>query len=152
MHTETGQISNLSQDVSKEILSDLVMKNVAEFIGTFFHFQYATLEMFKGALNDYTMLKIFFNQHPPFCNVLKNVSLQYYATNKETKPHFILQLPPNRGRAMSSFFSCHSLFYYAAFFPLKGKLKYIITHFPCEIIMISYSFISSVVGYWPYCP
>ena len=32
MHTEIGQISNLkSQDVSKEILSDLVRKVVAEF-------------------------------------------------------------------------------------------------------------------------
>ena len=31
MLTETRQISNLSQDVSKEILSDLVRKNVAEF-------------------------------------------------------------------------------------------------------------------------
>ena len=30
MLTETRQISNLSQDVSKEILSDLVRKNVAE--------------------------------------------------------------------------------------------------------------------------
>ena len=65
MLTETRQISNLSQDVSKEILSDLVMKNVAEFSSTFFHFQYATLEMFKGALNDYTMLKFFLiNTHP----------------------------------------------------------------------------------------
>ena len=49
MLTETRQISNLrSQDVSKEILSDLVKKNVAEFGDKFFHFQYATLEMFKG--------------------------------------------------------------------------------------------------------
>ena len=30
MLTETRQISNLNQDVSKEILSDLVRKNVAE--------------------------------------------------------------------------------------------------------------------------
>ena len=48
MLTETRQISNLSQDVSKEILSDLVRENVAEFSYKFFHFQYATLEMFKG--------------------------------------------------------------------------------------------------------
>ena len=48
MLTETRQISNLSQDVSKEILSDLVRKNVAEFSDKFFDFQYATLEMFKG--------------------------------------------------------------------------------------------------------
>ena len=71
MLTETRQISNLrSQDVSKEILSDLVRKNVAEFSDKFFHFQYATLEMFKGALNNYSMLKLLFNQHPPFFNVL----------------------------------------------------------------------------------
>ena len=89
MLTETRQISNLSQDVSKEILSDLVRKNVAEFSDKFFHFQYATLEMFKGALNNYTMLKLLFNQHPPFCNVLKNVSHQYYATNQDTKPHIL---------------------------------------------------------------
>ena len=33
----------------------------------------------------------------------------------------------------SIFFICHSFFYYANFFPLKGKLKYIIIHFPYEI-------------------
>ena len=42
MLTETRQISNLrTQDVSKEILSDLVRKNIAEFSDKFFHFQYA---------------------------------------------------------------------------------------------------------------
>ena len=71
MLTETRQVSNLrSQDVSKEILSDLVWKNVAKFSDKFFHIQYATLEMFKGALNNYSMLKLrFFNQHPHFCIV-----------------------------------------------------------------------------------
>ena len=70
---ETHQISNLrSQDVSMEILSDLVVrKNVAEFRDKFFHFYYTTREMLKGALNNYSMLKLhFFNQHPHFCNVL----------------------------------------------------------------------------------
>ena len=38
--------------VSKEILLDLVKKNIAEFSIKFLHFQYATLEMFKGALNN----------------------------------------------------------------------------------------------------
>ena len=91
MLTETRQISNLSQDVSKEILSDFVRKNFGEFSDqAFFRFQFATLEMFKGALNNYTMLKLLFNQHPPFCNVLKNVSHQYYATNQDTKPHILL--------------------------------------------------------------
>ena len=82
MLTEARQISNLrNQDVSKGILSDLERKNAAKFSDKFFHFQYATLETFKGALNNYTMLKLLFNQHPPFRNVLKNVSHQYYATN-----------------------------------------------------------------------
>ena len=69
---ETRHISSLmSQDVSKEILSDLVTKNVVEFSDKFFHFQYATLEMFKGELNNYSLVKLlFFNQRPPFCNVL----------------------------------------------------------------------------------
>ena len=61
MLTKTRQILNLrSQDVSKEILSDLVRKNVAEFSDKFFHFQYATREMCKGALNNYSMLKLRF--------------------------------------------------------------------------------------------
>ena len=71
MLIETHQISNLrSQDASKEILSDLVRKNVAKFSDKFFNFQYATQEMVKEALNNYSMLKLLFNQHPPFCNVL----------------------------------------------------------------------------------
>ena len=72
MLMETRQISNLrNQDVSKEILSDLVRKDVAEFSDKFSHFQYATLEKFKTALNNYSMLKLrSFNQHPHFCNVL----------------------------------------------------------------------------------
>ena len=64
MLTEQRQMSNLrSQDVSKEIVSVLVRNS--------FHFQYATREMCKGVLNNYSMLKLrFFNQHPHFCNVL----------------------------------------------------------------------------------
>ena len=50
MLTETRQILNLSQDVSKEILSDIVRKNAAEFSDKFFHLQYAIQEMFKGVL------------------------------------------------------------------------------------------------------
>ena len=60
MLTETRQISNLrSQDVSKEILLDGVRKNIAEFSDKFFHFQYGTVEMSKGALN-HQMLKLLF--------------------------------------------------------------------------------------------
>ena len=54
----------------------------------------------------------------------KNVSHQYYATNQDTKIEVGQRL---------SFFICHSFFYYAAFFPLKGKLKYIIICLPYEI-------------------
>ena len=71
MLMETRQISNLnSQYVSKGILLDLVRKNVAEFSDKFFHSQYATLEMFKEALSNYSMLKLLFKQNPPFCNLL----------------------------------------------------------------------------------
>ena len=72
MLLETHQISNLrNQDVSNKILSDIVRKNVAKFSDKFFHFQHATREMCKGALNNYSMLELhFFNQHSPFCNVL----------------------------------------------------------------------------------
>ena len=53
MPIQMWQISNLrSQDVSKEILPDLVRKNVAEFIDKSFHFQYATWEISKWALNN----------------------------------------------------------------------------------------------------
>ena len=68
-----GSASNFKLEeprCSKEILSDLSRKNVAECDDQLFHFQYATLEMFKGALNNYSMLKLLFNQHPPFFNVL----------------------------------------------------------------------------------
>ena len=66
------QISNLrSQDISKKILSHLVRKDVAEFSNKFYHFQYAALEMFKGAFNNYSTLKLcLFHQHPHFCHVL----------------------------------------------------------------------------------
>ena len=66
MLMETCQISNLmSQDVSKEIRSDLVLirfdqKNVVEFSDKFFHLQYGTRKMCKGALNNYSMLKLRF--------------------------------------------------------------------------------------------
>ena len=66
------QISNFrSQDASKEILSELVRKDVAEFNDKFQHFQYAFLKMFKGAFNNYSKLKLpSFLSTPTFCNVL----------------------------------------------------------------------------------
>ena len=71
MLTEMPQISNVrNQGVSMKILSDLVRKDVADFSDKFSHFQYVTLEMFKAALNNYSMLKLrFFNQCPHFCNI-----------------------------------------------------------------------------------
>ena len=63
MFTETHQISNLRSP--DEILSDLARKNVAEFSDNFFHFQYATLEMFKGALNNYSLVKLRFFKSTP---------------------------------------------------------------------------------------
>ena len=46
-------------------LSDLVRKDVAEFNDKFYHIKYATLEMFKGEFNNYSMLKLrfFINIH-----------------------------------------------------------------------------------------
>ena len=90
MFTETRlQISNLSsQDVYKEILTDLVRKHVAEFSDKFFQFHYATLEMFKGTFDNYSMLKFLINTHT-FAMYCKNVSHQYYATNQDTKPHIL---------------------------------------------------------------
>ena len=83
MLTEKRQISNLrKQDVSKDILSDLVRKDVAEFCDKFSHFQYATLEMFEAALILINTLT--------FTMYCKNVSHQYYATNQDTKPHILL--------------------------------------------------------------
>ena len=49
MLTQTRQISILrSKDVSKEILSDLVRKNVAEFSDKFLHFQYTPGKCVRG--------------------------------------------------------------------------------------------------------
>ena len=66
--TETRQISNLrNQDTSKEILSNLVRKDFAKFSDKFTHFQYATLEIFKWVLNNYSVWKLrFFNQQPMY--------------------------------------------------------------------------------------
>ena len=61
----------------KEVLSDLVRKDVAEFSNKFSHFQYGTLEiLINAALNNYSMLKLrFFNQHPHFYNVTSPISI-----------------------------------------------------------------------------
>ena len=54
----------------------------------------------------------------------KNVYHQYFATNQNTKPHILSQNCAKIGVDQClSFFICHSFFYYAAVFPLKGRLK-----------------------------
>ena len=54
-----------------EILRGLVGKDVAKFSDKFSYFQYTTLEMFKGALNINSMLKLrFLNLHSRFSNAL----------------------------------------------------------------------------------
>ena len=134
---EMRQISNLrSQDVSKEILLDLMRENVAEFSDKFFHFQYAALEMFKKALNNYSVLKLhFFQSTPTFFQFIVKTSLisimQLIRTPNNIFYHIIA--PKIWVDHCLSFFICHRLFYYAAFFLLKGKLKYSIIHFPYEI-------------------
>ena len=91
MHTEMRKISSLrNQEVSKEILSDLVRKDVAEFNNKFYHFQYATLEMFKKAFNNYPKLKLLFLSTPTlYAMYCKNVTHYYYATIQDTKPHIL---------------------------------------------------------------
>ena len=56
----------------------------------FFHFHYAAREMCKGALNNYSMVKLRFSINILiFAMNCKNISLQYYATNQDTKPHIL---------------------------------------------------------------
>ena len=60
------------------------------------------------------------------CN---NVPHRYYETNHDTKR--IVELPQNRGRSIYVFFICQFLL--LRFFSLKGKLKYLIIHFPYKL-------------------
>ena len=91
MHTEKCQISNFgSEDVSKEILTDLFRKDVAEFNNMFYHFEYATMEMLAESFNYYLVLKLrIFHQQPHlFCVLQKR--LPCYATIQDNKPHILL--------------------------------------------------------------
>ena len=113
------------------------------------------LEMFKVALNNYSVLKLHFfkiNTHT-FAMYCKNVSHQYYATNQDTKPHILSESCSKIGVDQRlSFFICHSVFYYAGLFPLKGKLKYIIIRLPYEIsndIIQSYQFSCRILPLLP---
>ena len=116
--------SNLrNQVVSKEIPSDLERKDIAEFSDKFSYFQYTTLEIFKAALNNYSMLNLFFESTPSLLHVLqKRLPSVLCNWSGHQTTYFIADLPQNRGRSISIFFYCHSCFYCAAFF-----------HFPYEI-------------------
>ena len=129
MLPEMHQISNLrSQHVSKEILSDLMRKDVVKFSDKFSHFQYLTMEMFKAALNNYSML---IHAFAMYC---KNVSHQYYATNQDTKPHILSYNYPKIGLDQClSFFICYCFFYYTAFFSFEKYIKRHIIHFLYKI-------------------
>ena len=133
MLTDMRQISNLR-----------MRKNVAEFRVKFSHFQYATWEMCKGALNNYSMLKLrFFNQHSLLQCIVKTSPISIMQLIR-TRNHILFQSCPKIGvDQLLCFFICHSFFYYAVFFPLKGKLKYIIIRLSYEIsndIIKSYQF------------
>ena len=122
---EIRQILNLtSQDNSKKILSDFVRKDFAEFSYNFSHFQYA--KCLRKALNNYSMLKLrFLIYSRTFEMRCKSASHQYYARNQDTKPHFIVELPQNRGRSMSIFFYLPQL--------LLLRRHFSCVHFPYEI-------------------
>ena len=103
-----GQISNLwNQDVSKEILLDLVRKDIAEFTDKFSRFQYATLKMFRAALNNYSMLKLHFLKSTPTllqC-IVKTSPISIMQLIRTPPNHiFIVELPQNEGRSVSIFF------------------------------------------------
>ena len=70
----------------------LVRNDVVELNDQFYHFQYATLEMFKGTFIKYSKLKygIFTNTHT-IAMYLKNVSHQYCVTNQDPKPRILSQ-------------------------------------------------------------
>ena len=77
MLTETRQILNLrAQDISKEIPSYLLKKNVPEFSDKFFHFQYDDITYFSIRTHTFAMY-------------LRNFCHQYYPTNQDPKPHIL---------------------------------------------------------------
>ena len=124
MLTETCQISNLrNQDVSKEILSNLVRKDIAKFSDKFSFSQYATLEMFKAALNNYSMLKLFFLINTlTFTCLVKTSPISIMQLIRTPNHIFYCRFALNRARPIFIFFIWNNFFYCAAFF-----------HFPYEI-------------------
>ena len=87
-----------------------------------------------GTLNSYSMLKLRFLINTHFCSVLQKCLpsvLCNYSGHQTT--YFIVELPQNRGGLMLIFFYFPQLLLLRSLFPSKGKLKYIIIHFPYEI-------------------
>ena len=126
MHTKTHQIWNLtSQYLSKEILSDIDRKDFAEFNDKFYHFQYATVEIFKWAFNNYSMIKLrFFHQQPHFCNVLqKRLPSVLCNQSGHQNAYFIVELPQNRGNSMSILFYLPQLLLLPSLFSFERKIK-----------------------------
>ena len=105
MHTETHQISNLgSQDVFKEILSDLVKKDVAEFNDKFYHFEYATLEMFKGHSIIIQSWNVFFINTYTLQFIVKTSPINIMQQFRTKNHMFYSRIAPKWGRSMSIFF------------------------------------------------
>ena len=88
--------------------------------------------MFNKAFNNSSMLKLFFsiNIHT-FAMYCKNVSHQYYAIIHDSKPHILLKNCSKQGQIIVYLLLfATAYFIMQSFFPLKGKLKGIITYFP----------------------
>ena len=125
MDTETRQISNLrKQDVSKEILSGLVRKDIAEFSDKFSYFQFATLKMFKAALNNYSMLKLCFliNSHTFTC-IVKTSPISIMQLIRTPNHIFYRRIAQNRVRSIPIFFYLPQLLLLRSFFPLSVRNK-----------------------------
>ena len=109
MHTEKCQISNFgSEDVSKEILTDLFRKDVAEFNNMFYHFEYATMEMLAESFNYYLVLnlRIFHQQPHLFCVLQKRLPSVLCNYSRQQTTYFIVELPRNKvDQCLSSFFA-----------------------------------------------
>ena len=129
MHTEKCQISNFgSEDFSKEILTDLFRKDVAEFNNMFYHFEYATMEMLLFSAK----ITYFSSATTPFLCITKASPINVMQLFRTANHIFYCRTALKQGRSVSIFFFCNSFFYQAALFPLKVQLKYII-NFPYEI-------------------
>ena len=122
MHTEKCQIWNFgSEDVSKEYLTDLFRKDVAEFNDMFYHFEYATMEMLAESFNNYSVLKLrIFHQQPYlFCLLQKRLRSMLCNYSGQQITYFIIELPRNKVDQCLSSFSATALFIRQPFFLWK---------------------------------